>query len=84
MLLIHRLDALVNLPDRNGHPGKTGARVMAMQRGVMPEADTLLDYMVWDLPTDGECHLNGLSSLFSQEGVYDALEKGYLKTFVRS
>lgn len=41
-----RIDDIVSLPDSKGKPGRASARVKTLKRGLLLEADTVLDYLV--------------------------------------
>ena len=55
---------------------------MALNRGYTEEADRLLDYLVRPVyKLSGFCHLMNVS-LYQEGGIFDALEKQYLRSLI--
>lgn len=73
-----RIDDVVSLPDSKGNPGRASARVKTLKRGLLPEADTVLDYLVGSVmfhcsdeisPVQHSCVLRMVSTMLSEEDI---------------
>lgn len=60
----------------------SSVHIMALNRGYTEEADRLLDYLVRPVyKLSGFCHLMNVS-LYQEGGIFDALEKQYLRSLI--